>query len=192
MYFFLSVYFASCFLSFLDLWCINFHWLWKTCSHYFSNVSSATFFLCSAATSVTCWILCHSSSMVCFPQVLVCIISTDISLRSRHFPPLCHHLMSTSKQFLTSANTLCLVWDLESKVFLSVTEPWHSTLPACWHQRQSLHALVPSPETACHCFMTQGSCWWQRFSQFCPSLSHRQALCTWVSDLCLVMTVGLG
>lgn len=156
----------------------------------FSNVSSATFFLSSAATSITCWILCHSSSVVCFPHVLVCIISTDLSLRSRRFPPLCHHLMSTSKQFFTSADTWCLVWDLESGVFLSVTEPWHSTLSACWHQRKSLSMLLfpPQKQLAIARLMTQGSCWWQRFSQFCSSLSHRWALCTWASDPCLVMT----
>lgn len=57
-----------------------------------------------------------------------------------------------------------------------------------------LHAPAPSPAAAGRCslddarlMLVAGS-----FSQFCFSLSHRQALCTCTSELCLVMTVGLA
>ena len=118
---------------------------------FFSNVSSATFFhLQQLLPSHAGY--CHSSSVVCLPHVLVCITSMGVSLRSGRFPSLCQHLMSTSKQFFTSADTLCLVWDLDSRVFPSVTEPWAFTTSCMLAPKEiPVRALVPSPETACHC-----------------------------------------
>ena len=169
----------------------------------FSNVSSATFFhLQQLLPSHTGY--CHSSSVVCLPHVLVCITSTGVSLRSGHFPSLCHHLMSTSKQFFTSADTLCLVWDLDSRVFLvllslgihhflhagtkgnpspcSCSFPRNSLpLLALWHKAHGGGRAFLSSAPA---LVIDGPCapqhltpalWWQRVSSGSFLPSHQEA-----------------
>lgn len=178
----LCVRFASCFLSSWICDVLTFISFGKFSQPLFFQMFLLLHFPSSAATSVPCWILSGSSSVVCLPHLLVCITSMGVSLRSGRFPSLCQHLMSTSKQFFTSADTLCLVWDLDSRVFPSVTEPWAFTTSCMLAPKEiPLRALTFFPRNSLPllCFMTQGSWWWQSFSQFCFTLSHRWALCTW-------------
>lgn len=176
VFFFLCVRFASCFLSFLDLWCVNFLFpLGKFAAIIFFQMFLLLHFFHLQQLLPSHAGYCHVSfSSLSSPRVGLYNFYGCI-FKIRAFSFVCQHLMSTSKQFFTSADTLCLVWDLDSRVFPSVTEPWAFTTSCMLAPKEIPVRSCSFPETACHCrfYDTQGSWWWQSFSQFCSTLSHR-------------------
>lgn len=121
------------------------------------------FSIFSSLLPVPCWILSQLFSGLS-SHVLVCITSMGVSLRSG-LSSLCQHLMSTSKQFFTSADTLCLVWDLTPEFFLVLLSlAFTTSLHKLGNSKEILSRFLflPQKQLATARFMTQGS-WWQSF-----------------------------